>query len=243
MQKFVILSMIVFLLSGCIAHEPAPLPEIIPPIRMAITPANSYMGSAANSCSQEIPGVVITIDILPISEIDTIRYDLIITSGEGVTDWQYQLFEEKLDFIINPSNPITELNRDQILQILGGYITEWDEIAPEESTEISNEIIQVFLFGDQDDVTNLVVDQLPEDITINARTRYLPGAVEITQAVLSNPEGIGILPSRWITDLIKPISTDMDITYPIVMSVNENPAGSLRDLMGCMQLKVAKPDK
>jgi len=243
MQKFIILIILGFLLSGCVANEPAPLPEIIPPIRIAMTPANSYVALAANTCVQEIPGVVITIDTLPINEIDSLNYDIMLTSGEGLTNWQYQLMEEKLVFIVNSSNPIQNLTRAQIQQILGGYITDWNEIKPETPANSLNKKIQVYLFAENDDVTNLVMDQLPEDIIINVRTRYVPGVPEMTQAILSDPEGIGVIPARWLTDSVKPLSTDMNITYPIVMSVQKDPTGLLRDLMACIQLKVATSEK
>jgi len=242
MRKFLLLLLIIIFCNGCTVQEPAPLPEIKLPVRMVTTPATSYLAQAANSCSLENSEIGINVDVLPLNEIESANYDLIITSGEGLTDWQFQLAEESLVFIVNSNNPVAGLNQEEILKILTGYITQWDEIAPGKQMDDPSKLIQVYLFSDKDDLTNLVTDQLPDGTIINPRTRYLPGPLEITQAVQGNPAGIGILPARWLSDLIKPLSTDLDIRYPIVMSVHKDPAGSLRDLMSCIQIKMDNPE-
>lgn len=234
-KKLSLLLVIGILLSGCQPAELNPLPAINLPVRVALTPANSYLAQAVNQCSLDLPDLPVTVDVSPLPSIQTSAYDLIVTSGEGVTDWQYQLAQEELKFVINPQNPLDHLSRDQIISMLAGFTTSWQDVSADIPADVSADIIQVYLFPQADDVTLLLRNELPEDVTFNIRTRYLPGAAEITAAVSENKAAIGILPSRWLTGSVKPVATDVEISYPLVMSTQKEPAGSLRDLMGCIQ--------
>ncbi len=239
-NSFPVIFMITWLLAACQPVPLEPLPPIITPVRIVLTPATGYFAAAIERCTSEMPEVTATVQIIPLNEAKNAVYDLAITSGDGLTDRTYSLGEDELVVIVHHSNPVSSLTADQIAGIYGGHLPNWSSVMPEQSVIDPGQPIQLFAYSEEDDLGKLFKERwLPNGI-YNLRVFFAPGPQEMVQAVSDDPSAIGYIPALWITSAVKRIDLPEDFTYPLVMSTLKEPDGGLRSLMGCLQKKVEK---
>ncbi|RPH71295.1 hypothetical protein EHM76_06250, partial [bacterium] len=147
--------LILWLLTACQPVPLDPLPPIITPVRIVLTPSTGYFAAAIERCTSEFPEVTATLQILPLDEARGAVYDLAITSGEGLTDHTFSLGEGDLAVIVHPSNPVSSLTADQIAGIYGGHLPTWSSVAPEQSGSEPGQSIQLFAYSEEDDLGKL----------------------------------------------------------------------------------------
>ncbi len=235
-----VLLIVGWILSACQPAVMAPLPAIITPLRIVLTPNNGLFAGLIERCTAELPEVTAVVDIIPYFEIKTAVFDLAITSGEGLTDYVYSLWEDQLVLIVHPSNPVDSLTADQISGIFGGFYPSWQSIIPDQTGEESNKAIQVFSFSQTDDLGKIFFNELIGENILSLRAFSPPDPQEMVKAVSSDSMAIGYIPATWMTSAVKKIDTPREINYQVLMSTLKEPEGGLREMMGCLKNKIEK---
>lgn len=235
-----ILLLFAWLMAACQPVPLDPLPPIVTPVRIVLTPATGYFAAAIERCTSEFPDITATVQIFPLNEARGAVYDLAITSGEGLTDHMYSLGNDDLAVIVHPSNPVSSLTADQISGIFSGHLPTWSSVMPEQSVIEPDQPIQLFAYSEEDDLGKLFKERWMPNRMYNLRVFFAPGPQEMVQAVSEDPATIGYIPAVWMTSAVKRIDLPEDSTYPIVMSTLKEPEGGLRSLMGCLQKTVEK---
>jgi len=224
-----------WILAACQPVTLAPMPALSMPVRVVLTPGNGYFAPLVERCTGELSGLTATVQILPVEDVRNSIYDLAITSGEGLTDFTYQLGTDTLAIIVHPSNSIANLTDTQLSGIYGGYYPTWQSVTPEVSGIDATQTIQVFGYESNDDLGKRFTERWMPEGVISLRASIAPGPVEMVKAISTNPAAIGYIPGKWLTSAVKKISVGEDEVFPTTMSTMKEPEGSLRDLMGCLQ--------
>lgn len=113
----------------------------------------------------------------------------------GLTPREVKIAIDAVALVINIANPDTQLQYEQVADIINGKITSWNQINPESSL---GDISLVFDNQESSTVRFLTEKLLNEKLTKNAF------AVDSNPAVISyverNPSAIGVIGSGWISD-------------------------------------------
>jgi hypothetical protein len=237
MKQIVICTTLIigWILAACQPVTLAPMPALSMPVRVVLTPGNSYFAPLVERCTGELTGLTATVQILPVEDARKSIYDLAITSGEGLTDFTYQLGTDTLAIIVHPSNSISNLTDTQFSGIYGGYYPTWQSVAPEVSGVDATQAIQVFGYASNDDLGKRFTERWMKEGVLSLRASIAPGPEEMIEAISANSTAIGYIPGRWLTSTVKKISVGEDEVFPTTMSTMKEPEESLRDLMGCLQ--------
>jgi len=169
---------------------------------------------------------------------------------QGVTPVEFIVARDAIGIIVHPSNPVSQLTRQQLSDIYSGKINNWKELGGEDRpiVRLSREsnsgthvyfLEQVVRLGDSNNKTMFSADTLllpsSEGIVSEIRQNpnaigydglgYIPKDLKII-AVAKNPGEPYVLPS---------IATVNDKTYPIArdlyMYTPNQPSGAIKDYL------------
>jgi phosphate transport system substrate-binding protein len=90
--------------------------------------------------------------------------------------------------IVNASNPLNELRKEQIKQIFTGYITDWSKLEPS-----SHGTIQIYAKEDQSGITDTFKSLVLTGKPIAVSAHSFQDSNAISEAVAGDPNGIGFI--------------------------------------------------
>lgn len=176
--------------------------------------------------------------------------DYEFAKSNGKTLYLTAIAYDAVGVIVNPSNPVSNLTKEQIKEIFfTGTITDWSQI----SNGAKSGKINVYCADPAIYATSSFFNQV---IAGNGSTPYVNGYVksettlDLPKQVINDPDGITYTSSNLITPQVKVVSvngflpnqvTVLDTTYPIsrqlFVATNGAPSGLARDfinfLMSC----------
>jgi phosphate transport system substrate-binding protein len=152
----------------------------------------------------------------------------------GVEPVEFVIARDAIAVIVNPGNPVNQLNLQQISDIYSGKINNWTQVGGEERpiVRLSREtnsgthvyfLEEVLRLGNKDDKTLFSPDTL-----------LLPSSEGIMAEVRDNPNTIGYDGLGYVTPDVKVIAVarteNGDFILPSAMTVNNNTYPIARDL-------------
>lgn len=154
--------------------------------------------------------------------------------ANGVTPVEFIVARDAIGVIVHPSNPVSQLTRQQLSDIYSGKISNWRELGGEDRpiVRLSREsnsgthvyfLEQVVRLGDKENKT-----------LFSANTLLLPSSEVIVNEVRQNPNAIGYDGLGYIPDDLKIIAVAKDPGDPYVLpsieTVNDKSYPIARDL-------------
>ena len=154
--------------------------------------------------------------------------------ANGVTPVEFIVARDAIGVIVHPSNPVSQLTRQQLSDIYSGKISNWKELGGEDRpiVRLSREsnsgthvyfLEQVVRLGDKENKT-----------LFSANTLLLPSSEVIVNEVRQNPNAIGYDGLGYIPDDLKIIAVAKDPGDPYVLpsieTVNDKSYPIARDL-------------
>jgi len=179
-----------------------------PEVEMAVTGGGSGTGIAALINN--------SVDIANASR--RIKEEEIKDAEEnGVTPVEFIVARDAIGVIVHPSNPVSQLTRQQLSDIYSGKISNWRELGGEDRpiVRLSREsnsgthvyfLEQVVRLGDKENKT-----------LFSANTLLLPSSEVIVNEVRQNPNAIGYDGLGYIPDDLKIIAVAKDPGDPYVL--------------------------
>jgi hypothetical protein len=222
-----------FLLSAC--SVPSNGTDDI--LKVVITPNLAPFKQEIHQCASDLPGHVFLVE-LPYNTLKFKDYAATIHAGQPPVNAAFstQVGSIRLVFIINPDNPISQLDTAELASILLGIETDWQALFP--SGFDAPNTIQVWSYPEGDDVRGLVEELLLNGRSMTATNWLAPDGQAMVEAVLGDPSAIGFIaegtPHTGVSEVqIEPMNT-INMTQPILASLPSTPEGAVKDLLTCL---------
>ena len=218
----IVLVVLALVLAAC---QSAPAVQATPqtPLKVAVSPSLTWLETDLAACAASVGVAVQRADDGPAAS------GVIALQLGAPEDGRFAavLGQEQVVAIVHPDNPQPELTRDDALAIFAGRQKFWP------------------------DGTEIHVWGLPE--TSDAHAAMLAAGFSFAaaglaaspqamlQAVASDPAAIGYLPARWVDASVRALQiTATPVEVPILAVSAQEPKGSARALLVCLQEKIGR---
>lgn len=236
------------LLSAC---QPAMDTSTLPPPeawRVQVTPALRWLGTALNECARQVPGIALLYDEQPAQALDPQKADftfsLVPVPGAGYTA---VLGQVGLAFVVNPANPVDQLDLASLEAIFNGKAISWADlpqgVCPKCSTSSAG-AIKLYVYAPGNDLGQVFSDLFPT-LSQKAPSAILaPDPESVRQAVAADAQAIGFIPAPLVDSSVRPIKVvdapPEQMLFRPVLSMQAEPTGLERSWTLCVQQKMAK---
>ncbi len=134
----------------------------------------------------------------------------------------YNIGKDGIGVLVHPSNPVSELSKQQLAGIFSGVITNWKEVGGHDTA------IDVYIASPKSATRKVFLELILKAMNYGgARTRTVRPDQNILEKVQGNPGGIGQLSFSFLRNaqvkLIKPDgeqATVNNVDYPILRNLN-----------------------
>jgi phosphate transport system substrate-binding protein len=259
--KFFVILLIILTAAGCIGNATEPSREIQGTLKIngsaVMSPVMTKEAAAFNTLHPKANAVVgtsstsIGLKDLSLGLIDVVNVatlpkatDYAFAKSNGKTLYLTVIAYDAVGVIVNPSNPVNNLTKEQLKGIFfNGTITDWSQI----SNGAKSGKINVYCADPAVYATSSFFNQV---IAGNGSTPYVSGysklgtTLDLPKQVIDDPDGITYTSSNLITPQVKVVSvngflpnqaTVLDTTYPIsrqlFVATNGAPSGLARDFV------------
>ncbi len=238
-----LLLLLVLALAAC---QPAVATSTLPPPetwRAQLTPALRWLGPVLKECTRQVPGTALLYDEEPTSALDLSRADFTF-SLEPVSAHGYTavLGQVGLAFIVNPANPVFQLDEASLEAIYRGEAVTWSDLKPESCptcTPLIENPIKLFVYAPDDDLGKVFSGLFPSLVQKLPDAMLAPDPEAVRQAVAGDPDALGYVPAPVVDSSVRAvkisdISTD-NLRIPLLLSAQAEPAGIKRSWVLCVQ--------
>jgi len=222
-----ILILACFLLSSCNSITPiATLTAAPETIAVQYTAAAVPWLAGLYNCA----GVnVVTAEQRAADFLDPQAIDLALRIGQpaNLTSPAYQIGSEDILVIVNPQNPTSSLNAEQVRGLFNGQIMNWQEING------SDALVQAWVFSSGEDVQQIFEQTVLTGSQVSSTARLAVGPDKMAQAVANDVNAIGILTRHWKAGNVSDVFTVA--TVPVLALTQDKPQGAVQELLACLQ--------
>jgi len=139
----------------------------------------------------------------------------------------FQLAWEEIVVIVNPAHTFRSLQTEQVVGLFTGAINDWSQVSPNETGAV-----RVWVFAAGDDAQQVFAKTLTGSVIVsNARLATSPE--EMSRAVASDPNAVGILSGHWNTGNVSNVY--VAASAPVLAVTPAKPQGVTKDLLACLQ--------
>ena len=172
---------------------------------------------------------IVTTQQLAADYLDPQFVDLAIRIGQpaNLNSPAYQIGSEDILVIVNPQNPISALNTEQVQGLFTGQILNWQEVNG------SNAPVQVWVFSSGEDIQQIFQQTILDGTQVTSTARLAAGPDEMLQAIASDVNAVGILPLHWKTGDVSAVYSVA--TVPVLALTREVPQGAVQEILTCLQ--------
>lgn len=233
-----------FLLTACQSGLPAPTALPAPQAwQITVDPALKWMDTAISRCSKAQPGIAAL--ITPLEDSASLQgtpdFQLFWGDPANLTGSPFVLGWDEWIIIVHPDNPILGIPAEAVQPIFNGSISTWNEIPDCEACQENASKIQTWRYDGQKD-SFLEAFQVNYKASLPAMLGPTPSAMR--EAIASDPAAIGYIPARWLDASVKKVEirglSTQNLRLPIVAVTPEDPEGSKREWLACLQQALVK---
>ncbi len=242
-RKF-FLALVILALAAC---QPVINTSTLPPPetwRVQVTPALRWLGPVLNECTRQVPGIALLYDEESVSSLDLGKADFALSLGEPVEGAAYSavLGQVGVVVIVNPANPVAQLERASLEGIFNGKIVTWGDLPQQdcpECTSAEKSEIRPYVYAAGDDFGQGLSDLFP------GLSQRLPAAIlapdpeAVRQAVAADPQAVGFIPAPVLDSSVRAAKLSDapadSLRIPLLLSTQAAPAGMKRSWVLCIQ--------
>ena len=227
------------MLSACAGPThatPAPTPVILD---VTLTPSLQPLAETLHACAVPHPEFVINVYETSAPALENQSTDLVIRWGELPGDgFAAPIGAEALVLIVNAGNQVLTIPEEKIRDIYTGRITSWGEVGGEQLP------VQVWTYPDGADAREIFDKAIYPDDHLTSDALIAPNPQAMLEAVGDHPYAFGYVPQTWLAqtrslEQVRPLNIDQKLVeklhQPIFALSRDEPEGSLRELLLCMQ--------
>ncbi|HEY58997.1 MAG TPA: hypothetical protein G4O04_10790 [Anaerolineae bacterium] len=234
----------VWALTACATAIPTPTPMPTPtaPTFLVVahppdlTPWDADLQRCARTWNLPLVVHEVALRALPTTEAD-----VVLTWGAPPAEAHaFALGEETVWAVTSRTNPVRDLSPAQVRWLFLGWVTDW--------RDFGGRAQGVRLWApDEDDLVYPVLEDLLLGVPPASQAKVVPGPRAALEALAKVPGGVALLPGRWLVaaDLPPEVASRVEKVAvlsaeplgqtPVVAFTWEEPQGTARDLIACLQ--------
>lgn len=223
-------------------HDAETPPPEMDLVTLQIASELSHWLPSVASCAAEIPDFAIYTEVLPQSDFDLDKAELVMRVGaRSDTDPSVAIMGvETLVVVAGSQLPLTSLSKDSLQAIFTGSITHWDAV--KEMNETGNalsEPIQTLSYPESHPLRDLFEDSYLEREAISSNPQIFSTLDYLDRFLLDNPYAIGYVLKSQIPEHAKIVTIsgfDPKAADHYVLAITpQAPAGKLKQFLLCLQ--------
>lgn len=222
----------VFLLTACDAPPARILPPTPNPITLSILPSLEPAVPALIQCSESLPDTVLFVERVPASAVVNSSADLTLWLGDppANTGFAAPLVRDELVVVVNPVNPLEDLEIGDLRAIFSGREENWAGLIDVDSR------VSVWVYPEGNELQEIFAGTVLEGSRLTSLANLAPGVEAMLEAIAADPAAIGFLPEAWLNDTVRPVQvTGVSLQVPIILLAEKEPQGNERALASCLQ--------
>jgi len=130
----------------------------------------------------------------------------------------FQIDTEDILVVVNKQSPLGNLTLAQVRIIFAGQ---------------GDPSVQVWAYASDADTQGLFETAVMDGRSVASFARLAVSARQMSEALSADANAVGILPRRWMTDQLRELFVAASV--PVLALTPSEPAGSVRDLIACLQ--------
>ncbi len=205
----------------------------------------AWLGDAMSDCLIRFPETTLDLQEAPFSMLADSQSDISLVWGnpQDVNEYMYTLGWDEWVMIAHPENSVASLTTTQVRSILAGKTRTWNKLIPEikEADEVA---LDLWVYPPADEAQAWLRSALGNSSTLPANARLAPGPQAMLEAVSTNENAFGFIPSRWAEPSVKIVPiTDLAegaLRQPIVATLPTSSADQ-QAWLACLQTALSAP--
>ena len=205
-----ILFAILLVLVACSpALNPTPTPRVITIYASPIT--QPWLTDAYN-CAREYQLILSNVN-------DPAQAEIAIRLGEPDTlkSLAFQIDRDDILIVTHSESPLQNMSLGQVQALFSN----------------SGALAQIWVFPPTQDIQQIFTREGMQNTAITSQARLATSPQQMSDALNSDKNSIGILPRRWKTGTAREIFSLADV--PVLALTKSEPQGALKELLGCLQ--------
>jgi undecaprenyl-diphosphatase len=220
------------------------------PLTVAYTSSLEWVIPAMSTCAATLDNFSIVSHSVTANQYGTVADSVFLRWGapDELSAYAAVLGEERLAFIVNPQNPISNLPVNLVREIASGMTSSWGTLYEKCPECLSGKVEEslagtapALAFYSATDESQALFSEIGMGGTPIAAASALlvPGAVQMRDSIASTPAGFGFLPARFLNTSVKEVSlAGIDLSaleLPILAITAAEPNGNTREWLLCLQ--------
>lgn len=210
----------IFFISSC-ASTAAQAEEV----RVAISPAAQPASAAVSACLPRDESIHISFNALYPAAAELGEVDLYIRIGEPEEPVAFaaQIATESLVIVTSATD---QLSRSQAADLFSGRISNWNELGGEDLP------VELWVGPSSDEARQIFTSQFLLGAPVASEANVAGDPQQILDAVAADPGAAGLLPAAWAGATAQ---IDLNIELPVLAIAAQEPSGSARAVLSCLQ--------
>ena len=129
----------------------------------------------------------------------------------------FQVADEDILIVASVQSPLPALTLEQARTIFAGQ----------------NPSVQVWAYASAEDAQKAFESAVMDGRSVTSFARLAVSPMHMVESLTSDPNAVGILPRRWLTDGLRELLLVANV--PVLALTPSEPDGAVRDLIACMQ--------
>lgn len=209
MKRFLLCGFILLLLASCATETPQ-----TPPAAVSVhsTSAAAPWLDLLYACAG---------DSLVLSRTaDPASADLSLRLGEPefLAGVAFPIGEEEILIVAHPQSPIQTLTVEEAQALFAG---------------LGDPSVQVWVYASDEDLFRVFDQFVMQGRSVSPSARVAVDPQQMSEALMNEPEAVGILPRRWLTGSLREVYVVAKV--PVLAITPREPQGAVNQLIGCLQ--------
>jgi hypothetical protein len=219
--SLILLFLLMFLVAACGSEDEDPnaRPQLV---RIQYTAAAQPWLPDFYACAGERSGILLTVELRSATDLDFGSADVLLRLGEpnGLSSSAFQVGNEDILVATHRQSSLQNINTTEVESIFSGQ---------------ADDQYQVWAYAPGDDVQQVFETNAMGGLPITSNARLAAGPQQMSDAVNSQENAVGIVPARWMTGGARYIYTLPGV--PVLALLPETPGDVVQDLVACVQEK------
>ncbi|GAP20216.1 hypothetical protein LTAR_00404 [Leptolinea tardivitalis] len=218
-------------------------------VRLELSPTLEYLSPAIQACSLQVGSIHIVLEEKPVGEMSKTGADVSLRWGDiGLKENQfvYRIGSDRLVFAVHKENPVTLLEKSQMIVLLRGGLGTWadalDQYCPNctASETFRKTAVEPWQYSAGTDIHGELSRLVPEIDSAGLNPVWLaPAPKNLVESITNNPGAIGWLPARWLSNNLKEVAIEgIDPgaqTIPVIAITPLQPQPEIQQFLECLQ--------